>query len=175
MVLGDAMHEPRFAVDPYMVTHSPKSILCLAMVHQGRTTGIFYLENKFANDAFTPARLELLKLLLAQAATAVENALLYARLQSRTEALLEAEERLRVEFAERARSEQARGAPGGDHPGAERPPRRAVDPIIPITDRIMVMPLIGMMDGERAEQVLSTALQGSSGLARRWSSSTSRA
>ena len=161
VVLGDAMHEPRFASDPYMVSQSPKSILCLAMVHQGRTTGIFYLENKFANDAFTPARLELLKLLLAQAATAVENALLYARLQSRTEALLEAEERLKVEFAERARSEQARVALQEEIIRVQSDRLAELStPIIPITDRIMVMPLIGMMDGERAQQVLSTALQG---------------
>jgi GAF domain-containing protein len=161
VVLGDAMHEPRFAADPYMASHSPKSILCLAMVHQGRSTGIFYLENKFANDAFTPARLELLKLLLAQAATAVENALLYARLQSRTEALHEAEERLRVEFAERERSEQARVVLQEEIIRVQSDRLAELStPIIPITDRIMVMPLIGMMDGERAQQVLSTALQG---------------
>ena len=33
-------------------------------------------------------------------------------------------------------------------------------PIIPITDHIMIMPLIGSMDSARAEQVLSTALDG---------------
>lgn len=33
-------------------------------------------------------------------------------------------------------------------------------PLIPITDRVMVMPLIGTMDAKRAEQVLETALRG---------------
>jgi anti-anti-sigma factor len=33
-------------------------------------------------------------------------------------------------------------------------------PLIPITDEIMVMPLIGTMDAERAQQVLETALHG---------------
>jgi anti-anti-sigma factor len=33
-------------------------------------------------------------------------------------------------------------------------------PLIPITDRIMVMPLIGTVDAERAEQVLEAALSG---------------
>jgi GAF domain-containing protein/anti-anti-sigma regulatory factor len=161
VVLGDATHEPRFAADPYIVEHCPKSILCLAMLHQGRTTGIFYLENRVANDAFTPARLELLKLLLAQAATAVENALLYARLQSRTEALHEAEERLRIELAERERSEQARVALQEEIIRVQSTRLAELStPIIPITDRIMVMPLIGMMDAERAQQVLSNALQG---------------
>jgi GAF domain-containing protein/anti-anti-sigma regulatory factor len=161
VVLGDASREPRFAADPYIVAHRPKSILCLAMMHQGRTTGIFYLENSIANDAFTPARLELLKLLLAQAATAVENARLYAHMQSRTEVLHETEERLRIEFAERERSEQARVALQDEIIRVQNARLAELStPIIPITDRIMVMPLIGMMDGERAQQVLSTALQG---------------
>src|SRR5262249_9075979 len=34
-------------------------------------------------------------------------------------------------------------------------------PIIPITDRIMVMPLIGLIDADRARLVLETALTGS--------------
>jgi rsbT co-antagonist protein RsbR len=33
-------------------------------------------------------------------------------------------------------------------------------PLIPITDRIMVMPLVGAMDTDRAEQAVETALRG---------------
>ncbi|WP_437668518.1 PAS domain-containing protein [Sorangium sp. So ce131] len=33
-------------------------------------------------------------------------------------------------------------------------------PLIPITDRVVVMPLIGLVDAQRAEQVLSTLLEG---------------
>lgn len=33
-------------------------------------------------------------------------------------------------------------------------------PLIPITDQIVVMPVIGAMDGRRAQQVLETALRG---------------
>ncbi len=40
--------------------------------------------------------------------------------------------------------------------------RELSTPLIPITSRIMVMPLIGTMDAERAQQVLSAALQGAS-------------
>lgn len=43
---------------------------------QGRLKGLLYLENNLAKGAFTPDRLELLKLLAAPAAIAIENALL---------------------------------------------------------------------------------------------------
>ncbi|WP_438002273.1 AAA family ATPase [Sorangium sp. So ce185] len=161
VVLADASQEPRFAADAYVAANDPKSILCLAMVHQGRTTGVLYLENSTATNVFTSARLELSKLLLAQAATAVENAVLYAHLHKRTEALHRAEERLRVEFSERERSEHARAELQEEIIRVQNARLAELStPIIPITDRIMVMPLIGMMDSQRAQQVLSTALQG---------------
>ncbi|WP_437741117.1 AAA family ATPase [Sorangium sp. So ce1504] len=161
VVLADASHEPRFAADAYVAAHNPRSILCLAMVHQGRTNGVLYLENDTATNVFTPARLELSKLLLAQAATAVENAVLYANLHRRTESLRLAEEQLRVEFSARERSEHARVELQEEIIRVQSARLAELStPIIPITDRIMVMPLIGMMDRQRAEQVLSTALQG---------------
>jgi class 3 adenylate cyclase len=45
--------------------------------HQGKLTGVLYLENNLARAAFTPARVELLSLLATQAAIALENARLY--------------------------------------------------------------------------------------------------
>lgn len=161
VVLADARLEPRFATDGYVAAHNPRSIMCLAMEHQGRTTGVLYLENSTASNVFTPARLELSKLLLAQAATAVENAVLYANLHRRTEALHRAEEQLRVEFSERERSEQARAALQEEIIRVQNARLAELStPLIPITNRIMVMPLIGMMDAQRAQQVLNTALHG---------------
>ena len=37
---------------------------------------------------------------------------------------------------------------------------RVQTPIIPITDRVMVMPLVGTIDALRAHQILETALEG---------------
>ena len=67
----------RFAADPHIAARGPKSILCLALLHQGRLTGILYLEHRGAHAAFSPERQELLRHLSAQAATAIENAELY--------------------------------------------------------------------------------------------------
>jgi predicted ATPase/signal transduction histidine kinase/tRNA A-37 threonylcarbamoyl transferase component Bud32 len=69
-----------FATDPYIVTHKPKSLLCTPLLHQGKLAGILYLENNLTTEAFTPDRLEILKLLSSQAAISIENARLYCDL-----------------------------------------------------------------------------------------------
>ncbi|MBX9257357.1 AAA family ATPase [Desmonostoc muscorum CCALA 125] len=69
-----------FVTDPYIVTHKPKSLLCTPLLHQGKLAGILYLENNLTSEAFTPDRLEILKLLSSQAAISIENARLYSDL-----------------------------------------------------------------------------------------------
>lgn len=71
--------------DPYIIQHQPKSVLCLPIQHQGKAIGILYLENNLAIGAFTPDRLELLKVLSSQAAISIENAQLYANLEAKVE------------------------------------------------------------------------------------------
>jgi signal transduction histidine kinase/DNA-binding NarL/FixJ family response regulator len=60
-----------------------------------------YLEQPRVSNAFPEARVELCSLLASQAATAVENATLYAEVQRKTEALLLANERLERQVADR--------------------------------------------------------------------------
>jgi predicted ATPase/GAF domain-containing protein len=161
VVLPDAAADARFASDPYIVANSTKSVLCIAMTHQHRVIGILYLENNVTKDAFTPSRLEVLRLLASQAAVALENARLYSYVQRRTEELRAAEERLARELVERERAESTRAALQEEIIRVQSTRLAELStPIIPITDRIMVMPLIGIMDRERAQQVLITVLQG---------------
>ncbi|MCB0225377.1 MAG: PAS domain S-box protein, partial [Anaerolineae bacterium] len=82
LVLNDAVHEAQFAHAPYIVRQRPKSVLCMPLLNQGRLTGLLYLENNLTTGAFTSERLELLQLLSSQAAVSIENARLYADLQS---------------------------------------------------------------------------------------------
>ncbi|MEE9398001.1 MAG: ATP-binding protein [Methylococcales bacterium] len=82
LVLNDAVHEGRFSHDAYVVKRQPKSVLCIPLLNQGHLTGLLYLENNLTTGAFTSERLELLKLLSSQAAVSIENARLYANLQS---------------------------------------------------------------------------------------------
>ncbi|XXY48996.1 AAA family ATPase [Sorangium sp. So ce269] len=179
VIAGYAAAGQQFAGDPYIAARRPRSVLCLALAHQGRLTGVLYLENRALHDAFSPARLELLRALASQAASAIENAQLYARVEAmrqelhrsnaslarevalQTEQLRGANEQLTHELAERERSERERAALQEEILRAHRARLLELSsPIIPITDRVVVMPLIGQMDAERAEQMLATALEG---------------
>lgn len=80
IILADALQANRFAADPYICRSQPKSILCTPIIHQGKLIGLLYLENNLTTGAFTPERLEVLKILSAQAAISIENAQLYDEL-----------------------------------------------------------------------------------------------
>ncbi|OKH31313.1 hypothetical protein FACHB389_21780, partial [Nostoc calcicola FACHB-389] len=81
VVLNDAKNEGQFIGDSYVNLVQPKSILCIALLHQGKLSGILYLENNLITHAFTPERIEILKILSAQAAISIENSRLYAQLE----------------------------------------------------------------------------------------------
>ena len=89
VVLHHATQEGPFTQDPYVLQTQSLSILCLPLLNQGKVSGILYLENNLITGAFTPDRLEVLKLLSAQAAIALDNALLYDDLQLHREHLEE--------------------------------------------------------------------------------------
>ncbi len=80
VVLNDALNEGQFTQDAYIQQKQPKSILCAPLINQGKLSGIVYLENNLTTGAFTASRLELLRLLSAQAATSIENARFYTSL-----------------------------------------------------------------------------------------------
>jgi len=84
-VLNNATTEAIFATDPYIIAHKTKSILCTPIINQGRFMGVVYLENNLVEKAFTSARIEVLKLLSAQASIALENATLYQTLEQKVE------------------------------------------------------------------------------------------
>ncbi|WP_437603088.1 AAA family ATPase [Sorangium sp. So ce590] len=107
VVLGQAVTDPRFDTDPYLRSRRPPSLLAVPLVHQGRLSGVMYLEHAHAVDAFPQARIELCALLASQAATAVENATLYAEVRSKTEALQAANAHLEQEVEARTRELRA--------------------------------------------------------------------
>ncbi|MCL6452278.1 MAG: AAA family ATPase [Alicyclobacillus sp.] len=91
VVLHDAANADRFTRDPYIARTQAKSLLCQPIVKQGRVIAVLYLENRLATHVFTPARVELLRMLSGQAAISIDNAKVYAHLdrlvQERTEQL----------------------------------------------------------------------------------------
>ncbi len=83
LVLNDAAAEATFAMDAYMLSHRPKSVLCAPIRQQQNLIGILYLENNLANGVFTRDRLEVIQLLTAQAGISLQNAMLYDSLEQR--------------------------------------------------------------------------------------------
>ncbi|AUX27424.1 serine/threonine protein kinase [Sorangium cellulosum] len=185
-VLHDTSEANRFSEDPYLGGGATRSLLCLPLLHQGRLSGVLYLENGALRGVFTAARVELLALLSSQAAIAIESARLFAGIRRAKEEVQHANERLEAEVAQR--TEQLRRANAelsGANAKLERElvQRELVEreraalqeqvllstrmrlaelstPLLPITDQIMVMPLIGTVDEERASQVMEVALEG---------------
>ncbi len=81
LVLNDPVREGAFTSDPYIMEKKPKSVLCVPILHQGSVIGMLYLENNLSSHAFTPHRLETLRMLSSQAAISIENARLYERME----------------------------------------------------------------------------------------------
>ncbi len=125
VILNDASSEDVFQADAYIKERQPKSVLCMPIVYQGKLTALLYLENNLITGAFTPKRVEVLRLLSSQAAIALLNAQLYtnletanqqlaeysdtlkAKVEERTQQLKEKNDRLEVEITERLRAEKA--------------------------------------------------------------------
>ncbi|MBD3887531.1 GAF domain-containing protein, partial [Phormidium tenue FACHB-886] len=68
LVLNDAVSESSFSTDPYIQHHQTRSLLCLPILNQSQLIGILYLENNLSTGVFTNKRLQVLNLLMAQAA-----------------------------------------------------------------------------------------------------------
>ncbi|MFO0756796.1 MAG: AAA family ATPase [Byssovorax sp.] len=87
LVLSDAAQEGLFTKDAYVAKRRPRSVLCAPLVNQGRLVALVYLENNLTAGAFTADRLELLRMLSAQAALSIQNAVLFASLNEHSRTL----------------------------------------------------------------------------------------
>jgi len=81
VVLDDAVRSGQFTNDRYIQKHQPKSILCVPLINQSQIVSIVYLENNLTAGAFTPERVELLKVLSGQAAISIQNSKLYTEVR----------------------------------------------------------------------------------------------
>jgi PAS domain S-box-containing protein len=83
VILDDAAAQNPFSADTYIRERHARSILCLPLIHQGKLSGVLYLENNLTPHVFTPTRIAVLKFLASQAAISLENTRLYADLEER--------------------------------------------------------------------------------------------
>jgi PAS domain S-box-containing protein len=111
LVFDDAVRESSFSTDPHIQHQQTRSLLCMPILRQSEPIGILYLENNLSTGVFTHDRLQVLKLLMVQAAISLENARLYEQLADYTETLErkveEQTQALQQEIAERQQTEAA--------------------------------------------------------------------
>jgi transcriptional regulator with GAF, ATPase, and Fis domain len=98
VVIADTATDERF-VGFTREGRTTRSVLCVPVVHQGRLSGILYLQHALSG-AFTPARTEIVRVLAAQAAIALANAQLYEEMKREVDRRAAAERALRDALAE---------------------------------------------------------------------------
>jgi PAS domain S-box-containing protein len=81
-IFDDISTDLRFASDRYVEQQQVRSAMCLPILKQNHYVGLLYLENKLSPGSFTRERIEVLQLLVGQAASALENAQLYEKLRA---------------------------------------------------------------------------------------------
>lgn len=87
---SNAMDDPRLDAFASVSLHSIRSILCVPMVTKGKVVGVVYVDNRIKTGVFKKSDLQLLNAISYHAATAIENARLYANLKNAVKALANA-------------------------------------------------------------------------------------
>ncbi|MBW4536492.1 MAG: PAS domain S-box protein [Pleurocapsa minor HA4230-MV1] len=109
LVFDDAVSESSFSTDPYIQQQQTRSLLCMPILKQSQLLGILYLENNLSIGVFTSDRLQVLKLLISQAAISLENARLHEQLADYAKTLErkveEGTQALQQQIAERQQTE----------------------------------------------------------------------
>jgi PAS domain S-box-containing protein len=106
VVLNCAFKEGNFTPDFYIQKAQVQSVLCDPLLYQGKLVGVVYLENNLTTGAFTPERLQVIRMLSQQAAIALENARLYERLEEYSHTLEARVERRTTELQQEIRERQ---------------------------------------------------------------------
>jgi predicted ATPase/signal transduction histidine kinase len=75
LLIDDVGRHPLFSMDPVVTEKNARSILCMPIILQGEIIALLYFEHDLISKAFSPERVEVLKLLSGQMAISLQNAL----------------------------------------------------------------------------------------------------
>jgi len=106
LIYNNLPKESKTLNDTYIIQHHPKSVLCLPIQNQGKAIAILYLENNLTVGAFTPDRLEVLKVLTSQAAISITNAQLYTQVKENEKLLAKYNRTLETQVSDRTQEFQ---------------------------------------------------------------------
>ncbi|WP_437932389.1 AAA family ATPase [Sorangium sp. So ce291] len=145
VILDDASADSTYSSDEYFARRQARSVLCMPIMRSTSLVGVLYLENDLTKGAFTADRLAILDLLAKQAAISVENAMLYDGLQRENAERKRAEEALRQQLELIGRQQEAI--------------RLLSTPIIEVWEGVLTMPVFGIVDSQRAAQMMDALLE----------------
>ncbi len=83
IILDSAVDDTEFGENPYIQREKIHSLLCNPIFSKGKLIGLLYLENNLLRGAFTKERVEILNMIVSQAAISIENARLYDSLEEK--------------------------------------------------------------------------------------------
>ncbi len=89
IVTTNAQEDTRFKDSKSVVSYALRSILCVPLKVKGNVTGVIYADNKIHAGLFNDDLLSLMRAFANQAAIAIENARLFARVTASLDAITE--------------------------------------------------------------------------------------
>ena len=93
LLADNAYKDPRFLQGSATIAHlALRSVLCVPIKHKDHVIGAVYVDNRLREAVFTQREADLLTAFANQAAVAIENARLYARVQASIAAITEMKE-----------------------------------------------------------------------------------
>ncbi len=99
VITTDAQLDPNFSNSESVVMHALRSILCVPLIVKDQVTGVVYVDNRIKDAAFGEKHLNVLVDFANQAAIAIDNARLFARVQNALTDIIEMKELMENVFA----------------------------------------------------------------------------
>ena len=81
VVTQDALMDMRFDAQKSIILHAPRSVICVPLIYKGNVIGVLYADNRRVPNLFGERETALLVAFANQAAIAIENARMYARVR----------------------------------------------------------------------------------------------
>ena len=99
LLTDNASSDPRMQGSETVAKFTLRSIMCVPLVYKDKISGAIYVDNRFKENVFTERELNLLMAFANQTAIAIENAILFARVQATLREITQVKELMENVFA----------------------------------------------------------------------------
>ncbi|NDJ61352.1 MAG: GAF domain-containing protein [Chloroflexi bacterium] len=99
LLTDNASNDPRMQKSETLAKYVLRSVVCAPLIYKERAIGAIYVDNRYREGVFTERELNLLQAFANQTAIALENAILFARVQATLREITETKELMENVFA----------------------------------------------------------------------------